>query len=92
MQQALNKKSKIEAKLIGKTKIFGLETYKGIVEALKKRSSKVVPSSGGGKIKTRKYRNMNINKNTRKKNKCIKRNNTKKYIKRCNARHTRNKN
>lgn len=87
IQDALKKKSKIEAKLAGKTKIFGLQTYQRIVTALRQRTAKVYPS--GGNRKTRKYRKMNINKNTRKKNRRVKRKNTKKYLKRRNTRQTR---
>ena len=92
IQDALKKKSNIEIKLAAKTKIFGLETYRNIVRVLKDRTARVHPSGGKRKRNTKKHRNINKNKLTRKKNKRIKRKNTRKYIKRRNVRQTRNKN
>ena len=89
IQNVMNKKNKIEAKLVGKTKIFGLETYQNIVKTLKQRTSKVVPI-GGGKKHTKKNHVVYKNKQTKNRYKCCKYK-SKKRLKRRNARKTRNK-
>ena len=92
MQKAIEKKQTFETKIAGKTKVFGLETYKSIVDMLKRRSSSISSSSAsvssvrkGGSKKRR-----NIKKNTRKMNKRNKCKNSKKCIRRHKGRKTRN--
>ena len=52
----LKQKTTYETKIAGKTKVFGLETYKKMMDMLKRRRN--LPTTGGGKVykKTKKYK------------------------------------
>lgn len=103
MQKVVEKKKTFETKIAGKTKVFGLETYKSIVDMLKQRSSSISQASAssasarggdivssffGKKSATKKLRR--IKKNTKKMNKRNKCKNSKKCIKRHKGRKTKN--